>query len=815
MIKNYFKIAMRNLWKNKVYSFINIFGLTLGLVCFLLIALYVFDELTYDDFHSKASRIYRVIDEKTSPEGKDSKVAAASYQIAERAPSDVPEVKMAARFTAFGRSNVFDPISNIKFHELIVAANPSFLQVFDFKLIEGNRITALTTPHSVILTEELAKKIYGVSSVVGRSLKTDGDSVPYIVTGILKDFPSNSHFSLNLIFSEGSRTGQRYKDFVNNDWTSNSFTTYLELDKNANVAKATEKLNQMVTANRKTDNAVKSTLSLQPLRAIHFHSAGIRGDGTRSERKGNLAYIYVFCVVALFVLLIACINYMNLTTARFASRSKEIAIRKVAGAARRNLVNQFLSEAFVMAVFALILALAITKLVLPYFNAFTEKQLSLTMSTDYRIWLGILGAVILVGLFAGSYPAIFQSGLKPLLLLKNKVRQGRGHLSLRRGLVVFQFSLSIMMIIATLVVFLQMKYVKTADMGFNKEQLLVADINSGAVRRGASTIKSEYSKLAAVKSVTVTNRVPGEWKVIPKVAARKNGSTGEGDYMYFFAADEDFLKTFEIGLLKGRNFSAANLADSSAIILNETAAAMLEVKEPSEQIIEMPSEDYDGNTEDLRQPFRARVIGIVKDFNFRSLREPVAPMIIGYQNNPLEPVDYFTVRLTTDNVEKTVKQLEDILHQTDPNHLFEYNFLDKQWDIFYRDDKKRESIFLAIAVMTILIACLGLFGLATYAAEQRIREIGIRKVLGASIPQLVAMLSKDFIRLVLIAAIIAIPVAWWMMQSWLNDFAYRTKIYWWVFIIAGSMALLIALCTVGLKALKAAVTNPVKTLRSE
>ena len=285
--------------------------------------------------------------------------------------------------------------------------------------------------------------------------------------------------------------------------------------------------------------------------------------------------------------------------------------------------------------------------------------------------------------------------------------------------------------------------------------------------------------------------------------------------MYLFTADDQFLKTFEVGLIKGRNFLASSQADTSAILINETAASMLGIKEPSEQLIEIPSTDYNGSINNLNEPFRARVVGITKDFNFRSMREKIAPMIIAYESNPVDRIDYYTARLTTGKAEETLKQMKAILYKIDPNHLFEYNFLDKQWDIFYRDDRKRETIFLAIAVMTILIACMGLFGLATYAAQQRIREIGIRKVLGASIVQLIAMLSKDFVKLVLIATVIAIPVAWWMMNSWLNDFAYRTKIYWWVFVIAGSMALMIALCTVGLKALKAAVANPVKSLRTE
>ncbi|HEX6846705.1 MAG TPA: ABC transporter permease, partial [Chitinophagaceae bacterium] len=809
MIKHYFKVAFRNLWRNKTYSSINIFGLTLGLVCFLLIALYIFDELTYDRFHTNANNIYRVVETKVSPEGKETKVAAVGYKIAEQSPVSIPEVKKAARFTTFGRTNVSDPASTITFYESYSAANPEFLEVFDFKLIEGNRATALTAPRSVILTEETARKIYGVSSVVGRALKTDTDSLPYVVTGIFENFPANSHIAFNLIFSESSLTGQRYKDFIASDWTSNNYTTYLMLDKAADVNKATQKLGQMIAANNINNNNVKSSFGLQPLTAIHFYSGDIEG----SQRRGNLSHIYIFSIVALFVLLIACINYMNLTTARFTNRGKEIAVRKVSGALQSSLAKQFLSEAFLMAFISLILAIGIAKLLLPSFNTFTQKQLDLGPTSDLRIWLGIFGTILIVGLFAGAYPAFFQSRLKPLLLLKNKMRQNKGQLSVRKGLVVFQFFLSIIMIVSTIVVFMQMKYVDTADMGFNKQQLLVVDINSGRVRRGAETIKTEYSTLPNVKSVSVTSRVPGEWKVLPKVKATQQGSDHAID-MYYMAVDDQFLKTFEVDLLKGRNFSA-NPADSSAVMINETAAEMLGIKEPSEQQIEIPSIDFSGNVNQLNQPFKARVVGITKDFNFRSLREAVAPLILAYTNNPVHSIDYFTVRLATGNVEQTLRQLEGILHKVDASHLFEYNFLDKQWENFYRDDQKRQVIFLVIAALTILIACLGLLGLATYAAEQRIREIGIRKVLGASVTGIVAMLSKDFIRLVLIASVLAIPVSWWLMNSWLGDFAYRTKLYWWIFVIAGALALFVALFTVGLKALKAAIANPVKSLRTE
>jgi putative ABC transport system permease protein len=584
------------------------------------------------------------------------------------------------------------------------------------------------------------------------------------------------------------------------------------VDKNADIHKLEKGLNGLVASNRKGDNITKSNFILQPFKKIHFNSDGIdNSEGT----NGNIMYIYVFSIVAIFVLLIACINYMNLTTARFSNRAKEIAVRKVAGAGRKSLISQFLTEAMVITLMATVLAIALVILFLPLFNDFAEKQLSLGIHTDYRIWVGIAGIVLLVGLLSGAYPALIQSALKPLMLLKNKINPGKGSMSIRQTLVVFQFAISIIMIVATLVVYLQLKYMNGKDLGFTKDQLLVVDINSGAVRRGNETIKAEFGKLSAVKNVTVSSRVPGEWKFIPKVKVKKQEHANkEADEMYFIGADDQFLKTFEISLLNGRNF-LPGLGDSSAVIINEAAARVLGITNPSEQIIEIPSANYVGSIEVLEAPFRVRIIGIVKDFNFRSLREPVAPMVIAFRRNPVHQIDYFTARVSAANMPATIEQMEKILQGIDRSHLFEYHFLDKQWDLFYQEDQRRQTIFIAMAIMTILIACLGLFGLATYAAEQRIKEIGVRKVLGASVTSIVSMLSKDFLRLVLIASVIAIPAGWWFMHTWLKDFAYRINLSWWVFAGAGIIALLIALCTVSFQAIRAATANPVKSLRTE
>ena len=812
MIKNYFKIAWRNLMKNKIYSFINVFGLTIGLTTFLLIALYVFDELTFDRFHKNADNIYRIVEDKTTPEGKEIKNAGAGYQVSEKGKVDLPEIKDAARLVTFGRANVATTENTNVFYEDYTIGNPGFLTTFDFKLLQGDRNTALTAPYSVIVTEETAKKLFNTAEVLGKAIKVNNDSTLYKITAILKNFPVNSHLSVNLLFSESSITGGDFKKFINSDWSSGTFRTYLLLNDKINAHNVEAKINQLVATNKNSDTKDKSSYILQPLKDIHFYSSDIEGN---SGNIGNITYIYVFSIVAFFVLLIACINYMNLTTARFTNRAKEIGVRKVAGASRRILVWQFLSEAFLVSMLALILALISVEILLPWFNSFTEKKLTLGLQTDSRIWIGIVASILVVGLLSGIYPALFQAGLKPLSLLKNKLKPGKGSISVRRSLVVSQFALSIIMIVATLIVYMQMKYVNTKDMGFNKEELLVIDINSGKIRKGAEAIKAEFAKLSQVKDVSVSSRVPGEWKDIPKVKVRKrNAMSAEGEDMYFLGVDDQFLKTYQVNLLKGRNFTIGSVADSSSVMINETAAKQLGITEPSEQLIDIPSSDNNADHL-LDRPYTLRVIGIIKDFNFRSLREPVASMLIGFQKNPIQSIDYFTARIEANNVDATLKQMNAILHSIDQNHLFEYHFLNNQWDLFYREDKIRETIFFIVAFLTILIACLGLFGLATYAAEQRIKEIGIRKVLGASVTNIVSMLSRDFLKLVIISALVAFPVAWWAMNKWLQDFAYHITISWWVFLAAGCLAILIALFTISFQAIKAAIANPVKSLRTE
>ncbi len=763
MFKNYLKTAVRNLWKHKIFSFINITGLTIGLSSFILIALFIFDELTYDGIHQNADNIYRVVESKTSAEGKTTKRSGTGFLVSERAKTGFPEIKDVARISHFWRPDIrtSDNRENI-FHEDFIAANPGFLTVFSFPLLYGDRNSALSEPKSVILTEETAKKFFsggsagpggdaahGIADVVGKLLFFDDDSVPYKVTGVLKNFPVNSSFSYNLLVSESTIVGNpEARKHFGSDWTSGAFSTYFLLNDNADIPALNTKLDNLIAANHNAEAGVKSQVQLQALKAVHFYSNDIEGN---SGKRGNISYIYVFLIVACFIIFIACINYMNLSTARFTNRGKEIAVRKVSGASRTTLVKQFLTEVLLVTILSVFLSLLLVNILLPAFNSFTEKDLTLNLNTDYRIWTGIFLMIAIVTLLAGLYPALFQSGLNPLSLLKSKIQLGRGNISLRRSLVVFQFMISIVLIAATIIIYQQMQYVNKKDMGFDKEKMVVIDVNSGYVRRSAAAVKDEFSKIAQVKSVSHTYAVPGAWKAMPVVKVNTdNSNPTSGSDMYYFGVDGRFLSTYNIKLLKGRNFFHQAMQILPRVLINETAAKELGITEALGQPITILSATFGGDSRSaVEKPFTVTIAGIVKDFNFQSLHEPIAPMVIGFEKTLGMSFGYFTVKFTGGDIDATLKKMNAILHGIDQEQFFEYHFLDKQWDLLYREDKIRQTIFLIVALLAIFIAALGLLGLTIYAAEQRVKEIGVRKVLGASVSGIVLMLSKDFLKLVL------------------------------------------------------------------
>ena len=804
MFFNYLKIALRNLLKHKSYSLINVFGLAIGLACAILIILFVQDELSFDSFHADAEHIYRVVEERQTPDGSKRYFAHTMGPIAPSLLESFPEVEAAVRVrdryglgrvaVGYGEYNAY-----VGDHLLV---EPSFFDVFDFQLLQGNAETALNDPRSIVLTESAARRYFGAENPMGKILKTD-EPGEVKVTGIIQDPPKNSHLDFSMLFPFASiEADEGWQRFMNS-WNSNEFITYVKMKEEISVEQFNAKIAALVGQHRAEQQQQPRVLSLQPLRDIHFGSAHLERDN--NSNKGEIAYVYVFSTIALFVLVIASINYMNLATARSMKRAKEVGMRKVAGARRGQVVWQFLSESILFALFSFVIAGIIVELVLPSFNAMSNKALTLGLTSNAVLVAGLFLLVLIVGIVSGSYPALYLSQLSPAVAFKGESRVGTKGSFLRRSLVVVQFSLSIIMIIATLVVSRQLDYIQTKNLGFNQDQLVVIDINSGDTRRNFVSIKNEMSAIPAVQSVSVSSRVPGEWKNISRINAVPEGSP-ETDVrsMYFMAIDEQFLDTFEISLAEGRNLSSEMGTDTTAVIINETAAKMLGWDSPIGKELRVPSRN-----------FSARVVGVVKDFHFQSLHEVINPLVLGHWNNPVTAIDYFTCRVNTANIQQTLLRLRQIHEKFDQETPFEYNFLDERLSDFYQQDISTGTIFRIAASLTIVIACLGLLGLAAFAAELRTKEIGVRKVLGASVASIAGMLSKDFVMLVLIANAVAWPIAYLAMSRWLDNFAYRTDLSWWIFAIAGGSAVLIALLTVSFQAIKAAVSNPVDALKYE
>ena len=822
MLKNYFKTALRTLVRNKLYSTLNIAGLTFGLSCFLLIGLYLFDELTYDQQHSKGDRIYRVIEHKTV-NGESTTIAGAGYKLAQESKKSIPAVENTTRVQRTGRANIINPENPTNFfQETVTVADEQFFRIFDFPFVDGNRETALQAPNTIVITQDLATKLFNNTNVVGKTLQFSFMESPLQITGVLKNHPKNSSFDFGSVLSEASfQNVNFYKSAIANDWLSENFSVYTLLRPNTDAKLVAEQMSKLVHDNFTPPAGTTFSFGLQPLKAIHLASENIV-DGARNSNvdpvaKGSLSYIKIFSFVAFFLLLIAGINYMNLTTARASGRLKEIGVRKTIGALEGNLIRQFLFESLLVTFLSFVLSVVVVNLLLPAFNGFTNKRLSLGLSTDYRVWVYAIGFAAIAGILSGSYPALMLSRFKPFLLLKGLPQRKTGF-SLRKGLVVFQFTVSVVMIIATIVLFMQVKYLNNTDLGFNKNLMVVIDVNTRKARTNFEAVKSEMAKIPTVKSVSVTSRVPGEWKSIVTIRIKNTGSTNEPNVSYLIGADKDFLKTYEIKLLQGRNFDTP--ADSAAVIINETAAKMLGITEASGQTVEISALSWNGDgtfvpVNDDNTPFKPNIIGIVKDFHFQSLRNKIEPLVLAYNQNPIYVIDYYSARIAATDIKGTLDKLKKVMVNNDKDDPFEYHFLNDQLALFYIEDDRRQTILIWAALATIFIACLGLFGLATYSAEQRIKEIGIRKVLGATVFNLASLLSKDFLKLVLIANGIAFPLAWWATNKWLQEYAYHINVQWWVFAVAGIAALLIALITISFQAIKAAIANPVKSLRTE
>lgn len=827
MIGSYFTMGWRSLLKNKLYSSLNVAGLTFSIICFLLIGLYVHDELTFDHQHAKADRIYRVVTHESNLNNGTTTVAAGGFMLAQESPQAIPEVEMTTRMQRTGRANLVDPENPVHVQETVTIVDEHFLQVFDFPMLEGDRKTALKEPNSIVITEDLAMRIFKRTDVLNKNLQFSYMETPLKITGILKDNPHNSSFNFTSLMSESTQyTIDWFKESTSTDWTSTSFSVFVLLKPEAEPSSVAVKMTKLAITNEALEPGWSLSLSLQPLKDIHMHSEGIldggRNSNVESIPQGNPLYVKIFSFAGIFVLLIAGINYTNLTTARASSRIKEIGVRKTIGAMRGNLIRQFLVESMITTALAFLMAVVIVSLLLPSFNDFVDKQFSLFTAASVKFWAIAITMIVAIGIVSGGYAALLLSRFNPIALLKGLKVQSTGNFPVRKMLVVLQFTISTVMIIGTLVLILQVRFLNNSNLGFDKELMLVIDVNVGKARSNFEWVKTEMEKVPAVQKVSVTSRVPGEWKTFRRVKAKQEGSAGEHQIAYAIAADKDFLATYDIPLLSGRNFQHEH--DTSAILINETAATMLGIPiisgtNAGDLVVDIPviarNNFFTPIFDDANASFKPRVVGIVKDFHFQSLHDKIQPLVITYHDNPIQSIDYYSVKISPHNIQATLDKLKAIMVANDEREPFEYHFLDDQLALFYLEDQRSQTILSWVAIASVFIASLGLFGLATYSAEQRLKEIGMRKVLGANVVSLISLLSKDFVQLVFIACCIAFPIAGWGASSWLEGYAYHVEVTWWVFALAGVMATGIALLTVSYQAIRAALVNPVKILKAE
>ena len=814
MFKNYLKIAARNLLKHRAYSFINVLGLAIGMACCILIMLYVQHELSYDRHHKNAERIFRVAaDIKFG--GNHYQMAVAPAPMAEALVRDFPEVASAARFRNYGSSLVKkEGGENLKEERVIFADNAIF-EIFTLPLLNGEAKTALIAPNTVVISQATAKKYFRDTDPVGQTLIFDNNDA-YKVTGVFADMPENSHFHFDFI---AALTGS--DESRNPLWIGNNFSTYLLLKDGADVATLENKFPAMVEkylgpmAQQHLGVSLKefraqgnfANYYLQPLRDIHLHS----DLSVEFEPNGSIKYVYIFSAIAFFILLIACINFMNLSTARSASRSREVGIRKVVGSYRRQLIGQFLAESIFLSLIALFFAMVFVELILPAFNKLAEKNLQTFYLDNWPLLAALVGLALFVGVIAGSYPAFILSGFKPISVLKGRASAGARSGTFRSMLVVFQFAASVILIVGTLIIKQQLYYIQNKSLGFNKEQVIVLH-DAYALGENLRAFKTEALRHPSLMSGTVSGYLPvpsnrsdtGFW---PEGQASSSSNTVS---MQIWSIDEDYLKTLGLEIAAGRGFSEEFGGDSSSVILNESAAKKFGFEDPLGKRINSFVFRY-GQGVDPNSFETFTIVGVVKDFHYSSLRDNIGAL--GFRLGRSRGLISF--RFNAEDVAGVVAFLKTKWQEFGPNQPFAYSFLDERFNDMYRAETRIGAVFSVFAGLAIFTACLGLFGLASFTTEQRTKEIGVRKVLGATVSNVTVLLSKDFVKLVLLANLLAWPVAYFAMNKWLQDFAYRINLSWWMFALAGALALLIAVLTVSFQAIKAALGNPVVALRYE
>lgn len=816
MLRNYLKVSFRNLAKNKVFSTINIVGLAAGLSCCMLICLYIYDELSYDTQHKDRSQLYQVGTVFVRPDG-ETKTADTPYPVADALQLEYPEISSTTRLvglfvddktllrydTGAGKSRVFYETKGY-------LADPTFFSFFNYNFIEGSGEQALKNPNALVLSEEIARKLFGnqpaLNKVVHVESNTNGDG-NYTVTGVFRPGSVPSHIDGRFFISFAGGALSQYVKGQTGMASNNMFFTYLKLKPGTDARKLEAKLPAFVEKYMRKDLRAASFDKRQFLTAVS--DIHLRTDLTHNVTpNGSLTYLYILASIALFTLLIACINFMNLSTARSSKRSGEVGIRKALGAEKGALIRQFLAESLLFSLFAFGLAVGFALLLTPLFEQVSGKTLRFSFNQNLIILGGFFGLSVLTGLLAGSYPAFYLSSFRPVMVLKGKFTNSLAAVSLRRGLVVFQFTLSVVLIIASVVISQQMNFLRSANLGFAKDQQIIIPLRSGMAKASYPALKTALTSTAQIESVGASAYYPGIFNPEDANFYGETQTATDARRTRINRVDVDYLPTLAIKPVAGRLFSSQFLADTSGnLVLNEQAIKELGYASAQDAIGKKMYAGRDGERLDFT------IVGVVKDFHFEDLHLPITPFVFALNNS--QTYNYVVAHAEAGEIQPILQSLEATWKRLNPNEPFEYSFLDEEFQRNYVAETRLSTIVGYFTFIAILISCLGLFGLASFNVEQRVREIGIRKVLGATVGNVVLLLSKDFLKLVLIAVLIASPLAWFIMNKWLQNFAYQTRIGVSVFVITTLAALLITGLTVSYQAIKAALMNPVKSLRSE
>lgn len=822
MIRNYLKIAWRNLNRQRFYAIINVTGLAFGLAACLVIVLYIQNELSYDSYNEYADRIYRV-DADVKFGGNQFKMSYRSAPEAQALIDDYPEVESAVRFRSAGSYLVKtnDEGENIKEHG-VIWTDSTFFRIFSVNVLEGNAFKALNQPMSVAISKKIADKYYPGENALGKSLILD-NNYHMTVKAVYDDIPDASHFHFDILVSMVGDWPPIAKEAKETSFLSENFSTYLLLRPDAKAKDLEAKLPGFMdthygpelagvfggdfTLDKFRASGNKYDLSLTPLRDIHLHS-NVKGD---FEANGNITYVYLFGSIAALVLVIACINFMNLSTARSGNRAKEIGVRKVMGSLRKHLVRQFLTESFVVTAIGILLSVGIVYLMLPRFNSIADRQLSLPLGS-HEFYIGLTVTALVIGVLAGLYPAFFLSGFKPIQALKGSISSGAKSGSIRSYLVVFQFVISIFLIIGTITIGKQQAFIQNKNLGFDKEQVIIVHDAYALRPNSVDPFKEEALKIAGIESGTISGYLPveNEWSSRSNSSFWKAGQESNTENMsatQMWAADHDYLKTFGINLIEGRWFSADFPSDSMALVLNETLVRRLDL---GDNPIGSQIHSFEGAPKP-ENIVTWTVVGIVEDFHFSTMKESISGLAFYLGKND----GNVSFKFRADNTQNVIQSLESTWKKLAPGQPFEYSFLDEDFERMYQSEERLGELFTIFSGLAIIIACLGLFALTTFTAEQRTKEIGIRKVLGASVASIVVLLSREFGKLILIAFAVAVPLAWYGVNWWLSGYTYKTDIGVTVYVLAGVVSFIVAWITMGYQSIKAANSNPVDALRSE